>query len=125
MSIKPVGIFETIFIVLLIGSIALMMTLFRGNSDSHNEVMYAILVALYSYVAWKFLFPSKGKRYFIFILIFNALCILISFIEVFYPQNRNSFNGMGQSYLVTLLLFPLFIIDIVIAKLNSRHRVDS
>jgi len=125
MSVKPVGIIETVLIVLLIGSIALMMTLFRGNSDSHNEVMYAILIVLYSYVTWKLLFPSRGKRYFIFILIFNALCILISFIQVFYPQNRNTFNGMGQSYLVTLLLLPLFIIDIVTAKLNSKHRTNS
>jgi len=30
MSVKPVGIIETVLIVLLIGSIALMMTLFRG-----------------------------------------------------------------------------------------------
>ncbi len=122
MNRKFLVVLERAFIALLVVSIALMMTVFRGNSVNHNKFIEAILLIAFSYIALKLLLKARKKKYFILAISINTIGVILSFVLIFHPQNRDSFSGMGQSFAATLILLPLFIIDMIVAKINSKRR---
>ena len=118
---KPTNIVEKVFLILLAASIVLNLTFFKGNSVNHNKVMYSLLLALFAYIVLKLLLTFKKKRYFIPILLLNVLGFVYSCIQIFKPQDRNSFSGLGQVLSVTLALLPILFVDFILAALNSNH----
>ena len=119
---KNIKTLEIIFLVLLLGFIISMMTIFKGNSVKHNEIIGSGLLALFAYVLYKFLFLIRKEKYFALVLILNVVGFLFIIFQTYSPKDRNDFSGLYQAMGVASVLFLMIIINSVIFAIHSSRK---
>jgi len=119
---KTLSLPEKSYLVFVIGAIILLMTVLKGNTNQHNDIIRGFLIALLGFIIYKFLNSIKGKTYFRIVLILNISALIFITIQALNTSGRNSLNGLGVAFFTFLVLFIMFLVDFILWIVNKLKK---